>query len=186
MTPNFDEFTGKLLGCIHFAAMCHRDQRRKDQPRSPYINHPLEVVHLLWEVGGVRDETTLLAALLHDVIEDTETAPAEIAGQFGELVLGVVLEVTDDKSLPKQMRKRLQIEHAPQLSTRAKLIKLADKISNVSDLLHSPPHRWPLARKQRYLLWTEQVVAGLRDTNPALEHHYDVLLVEGKHSLGVE
>lgn len=186
MKPAFDESAAHLLRAIHFAASKHRDQRRKDQPRSPYINHPLEVARLLWEVGGVRDTATLTAAILHDTIEDTSTTPQEIEQTFGSEVLHLVLEVTDDKSLPKMRRKRLQIEQAPSLSPPAKLIKLADKISNVHDLLYSPPHRWSLARRQRYLLWTEQVVAGLRGVNPALERRYDELLGEGRRLLRME
>ncbi|MCS6992468.1 MAG: HD domain-containing protein [Anaerolineales bacterium] len=186
MNSQFDERTGNLLTAVHFAAFKHRDQRRKDQALSPYINHPLEVARLLWEVGSVREEATLIAAILHDTIEDTDTTPDDIRQTFGEDVLGLVLEVTDDKSLPKARRKQLQIETAPHLSLRAKLIKLADKISNVYDLLHSPPRRWSLERKQRYLLWTEQVVTGLRGVNPALEHRYDELLQEGKHCLQLD
>jgi len=186
MDNKFDELTGNLLRAIHFSAVKHRDQRRRDLARSPYINHPLDVTRLLWEVGGVRDETTLVACILHDTIEDTKTSPEEIRAAFGEAVLGVVLEVTDDKSLPKQRRKQLQIEHAPHISARAKLVKLADKISNVRDLLYSPPQRWDLERKQKYLLWTEQVVAGLRGTNPSLEQNYDQLLLEGKKILNSE
>lgn len=186
MDKLFDELTGKLLNVIHFSAFKHRDQRRRDQALSPYINHPLEVARLLWEVGGVRDEATLAAALLHDTIEDTDTTSAEIRQAFGEEVLSLVLEVTDDKSLPKMRRKRLQIEHAPHISFKAKLIKLADKISNVHDLLYSPPRRWTFSRKQQYLLWTEQVVAGLRGANPALEQCYDKLLIEGKKLLNLD
>ncbi|PWH17100.1 MAG: phosphohydrolase [Anaerolineae bacterium] len=180
MEQVFDEPTGKLLTAIHFAALKHRDQRRKDTPLSPYINHPLEVARLLWEVGSVRDIATLTAAILHDTLEDTATTPEEIRQTFGEKVLGLVLEVTDDKSLPKMRRKRLQIEQAPHLSRQAKLIKLADKISNVHDLLYAPPRRWRLERKQKYLLWTEQVVAGLRGTNALLEQRYDALFQAGK------
>jgi guanosine-3',5'-bis(diphosphate) 3'-pyrophosphohydrolase len=182
---NFADSTELLLIAIHFSAFRHRDQRRKDQPRSPYINHPLEVARILWEVGSVRDKATLVAAILHDTIEDTETMPDEICELFGEEVLRLVLEVTDDKSLPKQRRKNLQIEHAPHISTKAKLIKLADKISNLHDLIYSPPRRWSFARKQKYLLWTEKVVAGLRGTNAALEQRYDELLKEGKQILEI-
>ncbi len=175
-----------LLKALTFAAQKHRDQRRRDQPQSPYINHLLEVARLLWEVSSVRDAATLAAAVLHDTLEDTNTTPDEIRDIFGEEVLGLVQEVTDDRSLPKQRRKQLQIEHAPHISAKAKLIKLADKISNVHDLLYSPPHRWSLLRKQQYLLWSEKVVAGLRGSNPALEQRYDELLADGKKLLDTE
>ncbi len=185
MPEHFDESTGQFLIAIHFSADKHRDQRRKDVQESPYINHPIELAKTLWEVGGVRESLPLIAAILHDTLEDTETTPAEIRALFGKEVLSVVLEVTDDKTLPKPRRKQLQIEHAPHLSPAAKLVKLADKICNLHDLIHSPPRFWNLGRKREYLLWTEQVVAGLRGTNPALENRYDELLVSGKRILNL-
>lgn len=179
------EDAGLLLKALKFSADKHRDQRRKDQVRSPYINHPIEVAQLLWEIGNVREINVLLAALLHDTIEDTKTAPAEISDLFGDEVLSLVLEVSDDKSLPKAERKRLQIEHAPHRSTGAKLIKLADKTCNVHDVGNSPPEDWSLERRRDYLIWTEQVVAGLRGTNPALETHYDEELAKGRSLLSL-
>src|SRR6266571_1749811 len=96
-----DHSAGVLLRAIRFSAIKHRDQRRKDPPKSPYINHPIQVVEMLWEIGGVRDDATLVAAILHDTIEDTLTSPEEIRASFGEKALSLVLEVTDDKNLPK-------------------------------------------------------------------------------------
>jgi len=183
---DFSENTGKLLEAIRFAAEKHRNQRRKDSEQSPYINHPIEVAQLLWEIGGVRDLEVLLAAVLHDTVEDTETRPEEISDRFGESVMSFVMEVTDDKNLPKGERKRLQIEHAPHISFGAKLIKLADKSCNVRNLVTMPPKNWPLKRRQEYLLWTEKVVAGLRGTNPALEEYYDHELASGKFLLGID
>jgi GTP diphosphokinase / guanosine-3',5'-bis(diphosphate) 3'-diphosphatase len=183
---DFCENTGKLLEAIRFAAEKHRNQRRKDGDRSPYINHPIEVVQLLWEIGNVRDVNVLLAAILHDTIEDTDTRPAELRNRFGEEVLFFVLEVSDDKYLPKQERKRLQIETAPNKSYGAKLIKLADKSCNVRNLVTMPPEDWSLKRRQEYLLWSEAVVAGLRGTNAALEEYYDHELASGKLLLGID
>jgi len=185
MQPIFDETTGLFLRAIHFSADKHRDQRRKDEVHSPYINHPIEVTRRLWDTGRVRDSTTLISALLHDTLEDTQTTPEEIREIFGDAVLSVVQEVTDDKSLPKQTRKRLQIEHAPHISSRAKLVKLADKSCNLHDLVYSPPRLWTYKRRQSYLLWTEQVVAGLRGTNAALEEKYDEILQYGKELLKI-
>jgi guanosine-3',5'-bis(diphosphate) 3'-pyrophosphohydrolase len=181
----FSENTGLLIRALRFSADMHRYQRRKDEAQSPYINHPIEVAQLLWQVGGVRDADVLLAALLHDTIEDTQTSPDEIRKLFGERVLALVLEVTDDKALPKAERKRLQIENAPHKSAGAKLIKLADKSCNVRDLAGSPPKGWSVQRRREYLLWTEQVVAGLRGTNAALEAYYDGELKSGKILLGI-
>ena len=181
-----DDSAGILLKAIHFSALKHRDQRRKDIPKSPYINHPIQVAEMLWEIGGVRDVATLAAAILHDTIEDTATSPEEIHAHFGQEILGLVLEVTDDKRLPKPERKRLQIEHALHISPPAKLIKLTDKICNLADVLHSPPSDWSFQRRQEYLLWTEQVVAGLRGVNPALEKQYDETLEAGKRILEIK
>ena len=183
---DFSENTGQLLKAIRFSADKHRNQRRKDNAQSPYINHPIEVVQLLWDVGGVRDVDVLLAAVLHDTIEDTHTRPEEIRDAFGLDVLSLVLEVTDDKSLPKAERKRLQIESASRKSFGAKLVKLADKCCNVRDLLALPPENWSLERRREYLLWTEQVVAGLRGTNAALEEYYEHELINGKALLDIE
>jgi guanosine-3',5'-bis(diphosphate) 3'-pyrophosphohydrolase len=180
------ENAGLLLKAYRFSADKHSNQRRKDRARSPYINHPIEVVQLLWEVGGVRDIHVLLAAILHDTLEDTDTRPEEIRHWFGEEVLSLVLEVSDDKSLPKQERKRLQIVRAPDKSYGAKLIKLADKACNVRNLVTMPPTSWSLERRREYLLWTEKVVTGLRGTNPALEEYYDHELASGKLLLGID
>jgi len=182
---NYDESTGNLIFAIHYSAGKHRNQRRKDIPRSPYINHPIDVVEILWKIGLVRDSTTLIAALLHDTIEDTDATAIEISKLFGNEVLQLVLEVTDDKTLPKSVRKRIQILHASSISMSAKTIKLADKICNLRDLIYSPPRLWSNQRKQNYLLWTESVVAGLRGTNPALEKMYDEYLIAGKKILEI-
>jgi len=178
-----DDSVGLILKAICFSAEKHNDQRRRDAKSSPYINHPIAVAEILWTVGEVRDMTLLVAAILHDTIEDTETSLDEIKKEFGEDVSDIVLEVTDDKSLPKQTRKQLQVEHAPHISQKAKLLKLADKINNIRDLIKSPPASWNLKRKQEYLLWSEKVVAGLRGVNLKLESQYDELLAEGKHLL---
>ena len=116
-----------------------RDQRRKDEESSPYINHPISVSLVLAEIGGIADVEVLSPAILHDTLEDTDTTPAELDATFGGRIRRLVEEVTDDKRLPKAKRKELQIEHAAHLSQDAVLIKLADKISNVLDVMHSPP-----------------------------------------------
>lgn len=180
-----DENTGLLLMAYRFSADKHSSQRRKDSAKSPYINHPIEVVYLLWEVGRVRDVNVLLAAILHDTVEDTNTHPDEISNRFGAEVLSLVMEVTDDKSLPKDERKRLQVETASHKSYGAKLIKLADKSCNVRNLVSMPPKDWSLERRRAYLLWTEEVVAGLRGTNSRLEEYYDHELASGKLLLGI-
>ncbi len=177
--------TAILLKAIEFASRKHSTQRRKDAEASPYINHPIAVTRLLADTGGITDLVTLIAAVLHDTIEDTETTPSELDEHFGQTVRKVVEEVTDDKVLDKVVRKERQIEHAPHLSRRAKAIKLADKIANVRDVMDSPPPDWPLARRIEYLDWTEKVVAGCRGTNDGLEKLYDEVLKKGRMKFGV-
>ena len=176
------DFAG-LLQAIHFAADKHREQRRKDVDASPYINHPIEVAETIARVGQVTDLVVLQSAILHDTIEDTMTTGDELEALFGAEVRRVVEEVTDDKHLPKAERKRLQIEHAPHLSQRAQLVKLADKISNIRAVTETPPANWPLERRLEYLHWTERVVAGLRGCNAPLEALYDQLLTHGRARL---
>jgi guanosine-3',5'-bis(diphosphate) 3'-pyrophosphohydrolase len=167
---------GRLLKAAHFAAEKHKDQRRKGADAAPYINHPLEVAELLWRVGDVRDVDCIVAAILHDTIEDTGTSPDELEELFGARVRMLVEEVSDDKALPKVERKRLQIEHAPSLSEGAKQIKLADKIANISDVAFAPAPDWSLERRREYLDWAESVVAGVRGCNPRLEEKFDDVL----------
>ena len=167
---------GSFVNAVAFAADKHRNQRRKGAEASPYINHPIAVANVLANDGGIADATVLCAAVLHDTIEDTETTADELAALFGHEVTTVVQDVTDDKSLEKHVRKQLQIEHAPPLSTEAKLVKLADKICNVRDMLASPPADWSVERKQEYFGWAAKVVAGLRGVHPGLEAVFDGLL----------
>ncbi len=172
-----------LFRALEFAARKHRDQRRKGEGAAPYINHPIAVTAVVAGTGGVDDPVTLAAAVLHDTVEDTETTLEELESEFGVEVRDVVDEVTDDKDLAKAERKRLQIEHTPSASRRAKEIKLADKICNIRDLVHAPPGGWSLERKVEYLDWTEQVLAGCRGTNAALEELYDRELAQARMAL---
>lgn len=174
---------GLFVKALRFAAEKHRDQRRKGKDRAPYINHPIAVAETLWQVGGVRDINVLVAALLHDTIEDTGTTQDELRQEFGEDVLSLVMECTDDKSLPKLMRKDLQIQNAPHKTTRARQIKLADKINNVAEIAQNPPRLWSKARRREYLDWTEKVINGLRGQNAELEAEYDRVLAEGRARL---
>lgn len=167
---------GSFVKAVAFAAEKHRNQRRKDAAASPYINHPIALANVLANEGGVSDVTVLCAAVLHDTIEDTETTENELRTTFGSHVSSVVLEVTDDKSLGKHVRKQRQIEHAPHISTEAKLVKLADKICNLRDILASPPANWSSERKQAYFDWASKVVAGVRGVHPNLEAVFDGLV----------
>ena len=165
--------TGFMLKVIAFAAEKHRNQKRKDPDASPYINHPIALANVLLHEGGVTDVVVLCAALLHDTLEDTQTTPEELAREFGGEIQGIVMEVTDNKKLKKRKRKELQMKHAPMLSTKAKLVKLADKICNVRDVAAHPPPRWSLRRRIEYFDWAKTVVDGMRGANPRLEAVFD-------------
>jgi guanosine-3',5'-bis(diphosphate) 3'-pyrophosphohydrolase len=167
-----------VLKAAEFAAEKHRHQRRKDVHASPYINHPIQLAKLLANEGGITDPEVLCAALLHDTIEDTETTADELRMHFGDAITDIVLEVTDDKALSKEDRKRLQIEHAPHVSHQAKLVKLADKICNLRDIISAPPAKWSLERKQEYFDWAAKVVAGARDAHPGLAAIFDEVCLQ--------
>ena len=172
--------TALLLKAIAFAADKHRNQRSKDAEASPYINHPIALANALANEGDISNENALCAAILHDTIEDTETTKDELIRHFGENIANIVMEVTDDKELPKEDRKLLQIDHAAHASHEAKLVKLADKISNLRDLLNAPPKDWPNERIAEYFEWADKVIAGVRGVNPELEKIFDKLVVEGR------
>ncbi len=173
----------KLLEAISFAAKKHATQKRKGADEQPYINHVLEVVNLLANIGKVKDYDVLIAAVLHDTIEDTETTKKEITKLFGATVCKYVLEVTDDKNLPKAERKQLQIKHAPHLSDSAKQIKLGDKISNIRDVSENPPDGWSDKRRLEYIEWGEKVIDGLRGVNSNLEKHFDDLIGKAREMI---
>ena len=174
----------KLLNAATFAAQKHRRQKRKGINGEPYINHPLEVASILASVGKVEDTDVLIAAILHDTVEDTNTTKEEISEMFGDNIAEMVLEVTDDKTLPKAERKQKQIEHAPHLSVGAKQIKLADKTNNIGDILNNPPENWSDERRADYVEWGKKVVAGLRGVNEDLEKNFDNLIAKANEKLG--
>jgi len=159
-----------LARAYHFAAIRHLSQKRKGKAGEPYINHLTEVADLVAAATGGDDVEVVIAAVLHDVLEDTPTTYEELVAGFGARVAAMVAEVSDDKALPKAERKRLQIEHAPHLSHGAKLIKLADKTANLRSLKKSPPADWDAARIADYVAWALAVGEGLRGAHPGLEH----------------
>lgn len=171
-----------LLKAIAFAAEKHRHQRRKDPEASPYINHPIDLANVLVQEARVRDTTVLIAAILHDTLEDTETTPDELAAVFGGEVRDIVIEVTDNKQLKKRKRKELQVKHSPHLTRRARLVKLADKICNLRDVAVNPPARWPLKRQIEYFDWAKSVIDGIRGTHPRLEALFDEVYALRPHA----
>ena len=161
-----------ILGAACFAAEKHASQRRKGVAKEPYINHLLEVAGLVANALTEPDTDLVIAALLHDIIEDARVSKDDLQ-RFGPDVAELVAEVTDDRSLPQAERKRRQIVHAPHLSVRAQTIKLADKISNLRGILNSPPADWSLQRKCEYLAFANKVVDGLTAPNPFLKAEFD-------------
>lgn len=172
----------QIARALDFAAWAHAAQRRKGDAQEPYVNHLTEVARLVAQATGGKDARLIMAALLHDVLEDQ--APTVdyvmLVEYFGKRVAKIVREVTDDKSLPKAERKRLQIEHAPHMSRRAKILKIADKAANLNSILQSPPLDWSAARKREYFAWAAEVVAGCRGVNKWIEAVFDERLSHGK------
>lgn len=162
-----------VLQAANAAARWHVHQRRKGKSEEPYINHLLEVASLVAHATSGSDTDLIVAALLHDAIEDCEVPADLIAANFGEAVVALVKEVTDDKSLPKAERKRLQVEHSLHKSPSAKLLKLADKTSNLRAVANSPASDWSVARRLEYIEWAQKVAQGLRGTNEWLESQFD-------------
>jgi GTP diphosphokinase / guanosine-3',5'-bis(diphosphate) 3'-diphosphatase len=176
--------TDRLTAAALTAARWHSAQRRKGSAGEPYINHLLEVASLVSRATRGKDINLVIAALLHDAIEDQRISRTVIAEQFGDDVASLVEEVTDDKSLPKAMRKRLQVENAPKKSNRAKMLKLADKISNVTAIGKDPPADWPIERQREYVQWGRDVVAGLRGASAELEALFDQAADEAERLIG--
>jgi len=168
-----EEDLKRLLKALSFAAHKHRDQRRKDVESSPYINHPISLANILCNEGHVTDVNVICAALLHDTVEDTDTTPEELEREFGKEITGIVMDVTDDKTLEKGERKRRQIEHAAHISDQAKLVKLADKICNLRDVAGNPPTDWDLQRRQDYFDWAMAVIDRLRGVHGPMEAIFD-------------
>jgi (p)ppGpp synthase/HD superfamily hydrolase len=177
----------QILAAARFAAEKHAMQRRKSSLGEPYVNHLMEVAELLSRTADELDTNLIVAALLHDTIEDTGATRAEIAAHFGEDVASLVAEVSDDKSLPQERRKALQVENAPKKSPRAQALSAADKIANLRSIMHSPPANWSFQRKVEYVRWARRVVAGFAHLNGRLAaefEHTDAALHEWEMSGG--
>ena len=165
-----------LAQAFDFAARAHVDQRRKGAAEEPYVNHLTEVVALLSRSAHGNDVDLLVAGALHDAAERADVSLSSIEDQFGHGDAHIVEEVTDDRSLPKAERKRLQVETAPGKSIEARLLKIADKTSNLRSLVASPPASWDRKRLEEYAAWAEQVVAQCRNLDPFLEARFDEAL----------
>jgi guanosine-3',5'-bis(diphosphate) 3'-pyrophosphohydrolase len=175
-----------VLEALDFAAVRHKDQRRKGGDQAPYINHPIRVAHYLTSFAEIEDPEIIAAALLHDTVEDTGATLEELRSTFGDRIAAIVEEVTDDKSLAKETRKQRQIEHAPEVSWAAAQLKIADKLANVSDIAQAPPAGWSIERREEYLTWTEQVVDRLPQRSHRLEQAYRDTLAKARAGLREE
>lgn len=154
-----------------FAAHRHTGTPRKARPDEPYVNHLAEVASLL---ADATDDAELVAAgWLHDSIEDTDTTHEELAQKFSERVAGLVAECTDDMNLSQTERRQKQIEDAPHKSPGAKLIKIADKISNIRARMVPNPSDAQRNDLAAYAIWANQVVAGCRGINAKLDTTFD-------------
>jgi len=163
----------RILAAAHFAAEHHKGQKRKGEAGEPYINHLIEVAELIATSSDLLDTNLVMAGFLHDTVEDTDVTPQELEQRFGKDVASLVMEVTDDKSLPKEQRKVLQVQTAHKKSVRAQTLKLADKISNLRALLSTPPANWPAQRKRDYFLWAREVVSRLTQPNLILKAEFE-------------
>lgn len=172
-----------LLFAYKFSATKHSKQRRKGAGDIPYINHPVDVANMLAQTGGTGDLVLLIAAVLHDVLEDTVTSEHEIEYTFGRDVLMVVQEVSDNMNLSKQVRKAMQIEKSASLSDRAKLIKIADKVCNIADMLQTR-FLWTRFQKIEYIRWSIKVVENCRGINPQLDTEFDKVVGLAEENLG--
>ena len=179
----------EILRAAHFAARVHATHRRKGDAAEPYVNHVLEVAEILAAHGA--PIAAVVAGLLHDTVEDSDAdpvpiTPAALEAAFGAEVAGIVVEVTDDKSLPKEVRKGLQVRHAAGASAAAKQVKLADKIANLRTIVASPPAGWNHARRLEYVGWAGRVAAGAKGANPALDALFDATYREAVVRLAEE
>lgn len=177
-----NQVAADLVLAIHFSANKHKDQRRKNKDKTPYINHPIEVCAILTECG-VTDVSTLQAAVLHDTIEDTKTSYDELQALFGYKVAAIVQECSDDKSLGKVQRKQLQIEHASSVSDEAKLVKLADKYSNLNSIFTDPPSEWSDSQRTGYFIWSYLIVEQQKGINEKLDKKLEDLFKRAGTSL---
>lgn len=169
----------RVCQALDFAAQKHATQRRKGVAQEPYINHLAEVSLLLAEATGGSDVNLVIAGLLHDCIEDQGVRFEELVERFGEDIAALVRDVTDDKSLPKAERKRLQVVDTPHKSDRVKMLKLADKTSNLRSMRTSPPREWDRQRRQEYFAWARAVVAGCGEVNAYLNERFEEAYAAG-------
>lgn len=173
------------FNALDFAAYKHRFQKRKGAKGIPYINHPIAVANLI--LSSIRDPSPdlVIAAILHDTLEDTDTTTEEIESAYGKKVLEIVQEVSDDMKLPSRKRKQLQVDHAASLSPEARAIKIADKTCNIRDVLITP-YLWPRKQKIYYVNWTIQVIRQICDSHPPLKEEFEKIVRRAEEKLNTK
>ena len=165
-----------IFDALDFAAEKHEGQTRRNKAKTPYISHPIGVTNILMTVGEVKDSALIIAGLLHDTVEGTQTSLEEISKKFGKDVAQYVKEVSHDKDLSAEERKRIQVIEASHKSSGAAQINFADKLYNLNDLLTHRPEGWSQERIDRYFEWAESVVNRLPATNPELKQAVDQVI----------
>lgn len=167
----------EILEVVEFAANAHKDQRRKNKDKTPYINHPIKVANNIRKIGGINNYNILAAGLLHDVVEDTPVTLDDIEDKFGKVIRDIVDEVSNDKSLSKREQKEMQVLSASHKSYGAKLVKLGDLLHNLSTLIDDVPPTWTIKRVQGYFIWKYFVMKGYVGTNDNLENEINKLFL---------
>jgi guanosine-3',5'-bis(diphosphate) 3'-pyrophosphohydrolase len=157
-----------VIRAAYFAGEKHRLQRRSDVEQTPYINHPLELAHILTEEGGINCLDTICASLLHDTLEDTDTSSDELKKHFGDVIASIVMEVSNDMTLSSQQRRVYELEKVVSLSHKAKLVKIADKLANIRDVSTMPPMGWTREKKQDYFDFALEIINQIGSVSPRL------------------
>lgn len=169
-----------VLEAVGFAAEGHNGQLRENPEKTPYIIHPIRVTEHLMTIANVHERDILVAALLHDTVEDTKITFADIQKSFGTTAEGYVRELTDNMSLPQEERMKLQIETAPKKSLAAAQIKLADKYDNLKSLQSNPPATWDQKKIDEYFLSAKKVTSSLPAANVPLKKAVDDVISQYK------
>ncbi len=156
-----------FIRCASFAAECHKHQTRKSDGGS-YITHPLGVAKFIMEAGCDTPEV-IMAAMVHDVAEDTKYTINDIEKELGPVIANIVSEVSDNKDMDKISRKKKQIAHCTEISKAAQIVKLGDKYHNLADMKQNmPPKGWSVERVQGYFLWALTIVDKIKGANETL------------------
>jgi len=158
-----------VLGAAIFATEKHKSQVRSNEKKTPYIIHPIEVADLVMKIGHVYDKDVLITALLHDVMDDTQTTYEQITSLYGTKVSSYLEEMTSKQGLSLKEQKKQQIMQAFRQNPSVAIIKLSDKLSNLKTLATSPPPSWSRDRIDQYFQWAQTVIENLPESNQLLK-----------------